>query len=200
MSTVADLPSRVTREEGEGPLAPGSAVLLGRLRQGTSVLEGIEHKFTLSDHCEINSLRKVRRAAEHILHLIQTLPEIGDAINGFVGTLDTHVDHEILTSMVEHSRTISFNLARTVSSRKHIEPPRKTGSHSRVRLPKQGHIPLTTQELEVASFSCIKCRTTSTPQWRCGPAGPGTLCNLCGLVYKRRKRRRQLQLLRNDAP
>uniref|UniRef100_A0A7S3EJE3 GATA-type domain-containing protein n=1 Tax=Rhodosorus marinus TaxID=101924 RepID=A0A7S3EJE3_9RHOD len=32
---------------------------------------------------------------------------------------------------------------------------------------------------------CINCRTTSTPMWRAGPAGPKSLCNACGLRWKK---------------
>ncbi|XP_073107777.1 GATA transcription factor 3-like [Elaeis guineensis] len=31
---------------------------------------------------------------------------------------------------------------------------------------------------------CTHCITMDTPQWRNGPAGPGTLCNACGIRYK----------------
>jgi hypothetical protein len=33
--------------------------------------------------------------------------------------------------------------------------------------------------------SCRDCGTTSTPQWRCGPTGPRSLCNACGVRYKK---------------
>ncbi|EPS59020.1 hypothetical protein M569_15793, partial [Genlisea aurea] len=38
--------------------------------------------------------------------------------------------------------------------------------------------------------SCSDCRTTRTPLWRGGPAGPKSLCNACGIKYN--KKRRQL--------
>ncbi|CAH0058836.1 unnamed protein product [Clonostachys solani] len=36
---------------------------------------------------------------------------------------------------------------------------------------------------------CHECRAEATPRWRKGPDGPGTLCNVCGLLYARRMRR-----------
>ncbi|KAG2448750.1 hypothetical protein HYH02_006104 [Chlamydomonas schloesseri] len=33
--------------------------------------------------------------------------------------------------------------------------------------------------------TCRNCRATETPQWRCGPEGPRTLCNACGVRYKK---------------
>lgn len=32
---------------------------------------------------------------------------------------------------------------------------------------------------------CRNCAATQTPQWRCGPDGPRTLCNACGVRYKK---------------
>uniref|UniRef100_A0ACD5V2H0 Uncharacterized protein n=1 Tax=Avena sativa TaxID=4498 RepID=A0ACD5V2H0_AVESA len=32
---------------------------------------------------------------------------------------------------------------------------------------------------------CTHCATEKTPQWRVGPEGPGTLCNACGMVFKK---------------
>lgn len=39
------------------------------------------------------------------------------------------------------------------------------------------------------SVSCRTCLTHHTPKWRNGPAGPGTLCNVCGLIYAKRRGR-----------
>ncbi|KID74260.1 GATA-binding transcription factor, partial [Metarhizium brunneum ARSEF 3297] len=36
---------------------------------------------------------------------------------------------------------------------------------------------------------CRTCLTDQTPKWRNGPAGPGTLCNVCGLIYAKRRGR-----------
>ncbi|CAL5425922.1 unnamed protein product [Camellia sinensis] len=36
--------------------------------------------------------------------------------------------------------------------------------------------------------SCSDCRTTKTPLWRVGPAGPKSLCNACGIKYNKRRR------------
>lgn len=32
---------------------------------------------------------------------------------------------------------------------------------------------------------CLNCGSYQTPQWRCGPLGPRTLCNACGVRYKK---------------
>ncbi|XVF57561.1 hypothetical protein PTKIN_Ptkin06aG0215600 [Pterospermum kingtungense] len=44
---------------------------------------------------------------------------------------------------------------------------------------------------------CTDCKTTKTPLWRGGPAGPKSLCNACGIRY-RKKRRAMLGLNRGS--
>ncbi|AET03916.1 putative transcription factor C2C2-GATA family [Medicago truncatula] len=36
---------------------------------------------------------------------------------------------------------------------------------------------------------CASCDSTSTPLWRNGPRGPKSLCNACGIRYKKEERR-----------
>ncbi|OHE92483.1 hypothetical protein CORC01_12201 [Colletotrichum orchidophilum] len=40
---------------------------------------------------------------------------------------------------------------------------------------------------------CHNCYATCTPQWRSGPAGPRTLCNVCGLIHAMRQRKQGLR-------
>ncbi|XVF22136.1 hypothetical protein REPUB_Repub12eG0147700 [Reevesia pubescens] len=35
---------------------------------------------------------------------------------------------------------------------------------------------------------CVDCSTTRTPPWRGGPAGLRSLCNACGIRYRKKKR------------
>ncbi|CAL9063898.1 unnamed protein product, partial [Musa banksii] len=35
---------------------------------------------------------------------------------------------------------------------------------------------------------CADCRTTKTPLWRAGPSGPKSLCNACGIRYRKNGR------------
>ncbi|CAL4950038.1 unnamed protein product [Urochloa decumbens] len=46
---------------------------------------------------------------------------------------------------------------------------------------------------EKGTRSCVECRATTTPMWRSGPTGPRSLCNACGIRY-RKKRRQELGL------
>ncbi|XP_022135613.1 GATA transcription factor 17-like isoform X2 [Momordica charantia] len=34
---------------------------------------------------------------------------------------------------------------------------------------------------------CVDCKTTKTPLWRGGPAGPKSLCNACGIRFRKRR-------------
>ncbi|KAL4341788.1 hypothetical protein GQ457_08G004900 [Hibiscus cannabinus] len=54
----------------------------------------------------------------------------------------------------------------------------------------------TTMSETVKKF-CTDCRTTKTPLWRGGPAGPKSLCNACGIKY--RKKRRAILGLNKDS-
>ncbi|KAG6041186.1 hypothetical protein E4U41_005674 [Claviceps citrina] len=49
------------------------------------------------------------------------------------------------------------------------------------------------------SPSCRTCSTDHTPKWRNGPAGPGTLCNVCGLIYAKRRGRVRGRLMRQPS-
>jgi CCR4-NOT transcriptional regulation complex NOT5 subunit len=37
--------------------------------------------------------------------------------------------------------------------------------------------------------SCRRCNVQETPKWRHGPDGTRSLCNVCGLIYEKRKSR-----------
>ncbi|KAI3770493.1 hypothetical protein L6452_01627 [Arctium lappa] len=34
---------------------------------------------------------------------------------------------------------------------------------------------------------CVDCKTSKTPLWRSGPSGPKSLCNACGIRYRKKK-------------
>lgn len=36
--------------------------------------------------------------------------------------------------------------------------------------------------------ACVDCSTTRTPLWRSGPQGPKSLCNACGIRYRKKRR------------
>ncbi|KAK7307532.1 hypothetical protein VNO77_40693 [Canavalia gladiata] len=48
---------------------------------------------------------------------------------------------------------------------------------------------LTTTNDPLLARRCANCDTTSTPLWRNGPRGPKSLCNACGIRFKKEERR-----------
>ncbi|KAI3794223.1 hypothetical protein L1987_36852 [Smallanthus sonchifolius] len=48
------------------------------------------------------------------------------------------------------------------------------------------------------SRRCANCDTTSTPLWRNGPRGPKSLCNACGIRYKKEERRAKAAAVTTD--
>ncbi|OAA57286.1 transcription factor rfeH-Penicillium chrysogenum [Cordyceps fumosorosea ARSEF 2679] len=51
------------------------------------------------------------------------------------------------------------------------------------------------KKLKIA-HKCHSCKRLDTPQWRPGPDGPRTLCNVCGLIYTKRQQRQAEQVMR----
>ncbi|XP_022989484.1 GATA transcription factor 16-like [Cucurbita maxima] len=44
-----------------------------------------------------------------------------------------------------------------------------------------------TQLQDQTKKCCVDCNTTKTPLWRGGPAGPKSLCNACGIRFRKRR-------------
>ncbi|GLT37964.1 hypothetical protein SLA2020_122430 [Shorea laevis] len=44
------------------------------------------------------------------------------------------------------------------------------------------------EEVSENKKCCTDCKTTKTPLWRGGPAGPKSLCNACGIRYRKKRR------------
>jgi hypothetical protein len=45
------------------------------------------------------------------------------------------------------------------------------------------------QQRRKSPKSCRRCNVQETPKWRHGPDGTRSLCNVCGLIYEKRKSR-----------
>lgn len=43
------------------------------------------------------------------------------------------------------------------------------------------------EKIETNNKFCADCKTTKTPLWRGGPSGPKSLCNACGIRYRKRR-------------
>ncbi|KAG6412419.1 hypothetical protein SASPL_125097 [Salvia splendens] len=87
-----------------------------------------------------------------------------------LGTPSTRVDHS--THHEKKRSSCISNFGWNILPSKHT-PPSSSAS---------GADPLLARR-------CANCDTTSTPLWRNGPRGPKSLCNACGIRYKKEERR-----------
>ncbi|KAG6013897.1 hypothetical protein E4U54_006160 [Claviceps lovelessii] len=120
------------------------------------------------------------------------------------------VSEDDLYAILELSQNIGTNVDRIFSLRNQRRGPTDDSSnaedaispsfenqqytYSRPDLTTQESSDVTRSSLRVPSKrprspSCRTCSTDHTPKWRDGPAGPGTLCNVCGLIYAKRRGR-----------
>ncbi|PIA52682.1 hypothetical protein AQUCO_01000506v1 [Aquilegia coerulea] len=93
--------------------------------------------------------------------------------------MDHHHQHSsnISSSSSSGSKKLSWDIFQT-------KKPSSSGStaHKSNRGGSNGQDPLLARR-------CANCDTTSTPLWRNGPRGPKSLCNACGIRYKKEEKR-----------
>ncbi|KAK4781095.1 hypothetical protein SAY87_017201 [Trapa incisa] len=77
--------------------------------------------------------------------------------------------------------TFCWDILRTTSSSKNA-PTASVAAVSNKSAGRGGGDPLLARR-------CANCDTTSTPLWRNGPRGPKSLCNACGIRFKKEERR-----------
>ncbi|KAG5971770.1 hypothetical protein E4U55_001070 [Claviceps digitariae] len=117
------------------------------------------------------------------------------------------VNEDDLYAIRELSQNIGTNVDRIFSLRNQRRGPTDASSNGEDAIsPFFEHQPYTSQFTTQGNFnapspspriltkrprspSCHTCSTDHTPKWRNGPAGPGTLCNVCGLIYAKRRGR-----------
>ncbi|KAG6009364.1 hypothetical protein E4U21_002674 [Claviceps maximensis] len=129
------------------------------------------------------------------------------------------VSEDDLYAILELSQNIGINVDRILSLRNQRRGPTDAGSntevatspsseiqqytHSRrdftIRQRCDATISLRASTKRPRSPSCLTCSTDHTPKWRNGPAGPGTLCNVCGLIYAKRRGRARGKPLRSSS-
>ncbi|EDO14934.1 hypothetical protein Kpol_385p3 [Vanderwaltozyma polyspora DSM 70294] len=81
----------------------------------------------------------------------------------------------------------------SILSRKRRISSNDTIFEKRVRCNNKQHLPKKIKEGKLSSSNknrnpfgqCLHCGDTETPEWRKGPSGPTSLCNACGLFYKK---------------
>lgn len=81
------------------------------------------------------------------------------------------------------------NIAESRPLKIRIPTPARNPEHKKKKKIKHSSAPLPadgskSQPSAQPARKCLHCEITKTPQWRCGPMGPKTLCNACGVRYK----------------
>jgi len=51
-----------------------------------------------------------------------------------------------------------------------------------------GRLSKSPKSTKIEKMRCVWCYTSTTPFWRAGPEGSKTLCNACGVRFKRRSK------------
>ncbi|KAK3393951.1 hypothetical protein B0H63DRAFT_31207 [Podospora didyma] len=132
----------------------------------------------------------VRHGAQELLRFANIYQQYRDNIPA--GDLSTShpIPKEInMVSMTQLSRGIlhAVNNITTHSQRiTNQDPWQQSGSRS--SSPRRLGRPKRKRKREEKE-RCKKCGTFDSPRWRHGPAGPGTLCNVCGLLYAKKIQR-----------
>lgn len=69
----------------------------------------------------------------------------------------------------------------------HKQHTSEPNSHQSRNTPDEARHGQVGEDMDGPARSCHRCGRTRTPQWRNGPDGYGTLCNVCGLVFSKRQ-------------
>ncbi|QCD91029.1 pre-rRNA-processing protein SRD1 [Vigna unguiculata] len=97
-----------------------------------------------------------------------------------LGTPSTRFSQDQEKPTRHHQRTSVSNFCWDLLQSKH-SPQSQT---------KSSRTPNTTSNTDpLIARRCANCDTTSTPLWRNGPRGPKSLCNACGIRFKKEERR-----------
>ncbi|KAI8203713.1 hypothetical protein K4K48_007345 [Colletotrichum sp. SAR 10_66] len=145
--------------------------------------------------------QRIRHGASELLRLSENFP----GYHGQSGGSGFHSAHDQALpsdSDLRHMAQLSHNIAsdifdifalrnenpgsqhrRSAESRRHHQSQSIAPGHASV-MRKGGR---GGKDEAVPDFYCHKCHRVDTPQWRLGPDGPMTLCNVCGLVYAKRQ-------------
>ncbi|KAK7397134.1 hypothetical protein VNO78_18301 [Psophocarpus tetragonolobus] len=90
---------------------------------------------------------------------------------------------EIIASFNMQVAFVKSALTRVSTGRRHV-----TGTRGSVEFRKQRMNLVMMDPCDCENKKCCAdCKTTKTPLWRGGPAGPKTLCNACGIRYRKKK-------------
>ncbi|XP_022753673.1 GATA transcription factor 29-like [Durio zibethinus] len=103
----------------------------------------------------------------------------------------THHHHQLLAPSFVSSST--YTLLDVPSRRRANQHQRELGSSSGSGSGKPGELRQHGGKYNDPNKRCTNynCNTNDTPMWRKGPLGPKTLCNACGIKYRKEEEKRK---------
>ncbi|GKT63136.1 GATA zinc finger [Colletotrichum tofieldiae] len=146
-------------------------------------------------------IAQIRHGAKQLLRLTENYP--GYNGSGPAGGYETINEHALpsdndLRAMSRLSNSIARDISEIRALRK--DDPnahkRRVGESSQQQAAFRNDAPdrgaqSGRRPRRKVEFSCHKCHRVDTPEWRPGPDGPSTLCNVCGLIYAKRERKKE---------
>ncbi|KAI8181231.1 hypothetical protein K4K54_006803 [Colletotrichum sp. SAR 10_86] len=137
--------------------------------------------------------QRIRNGALELLRLSENFP----GCHGQSGEAGFHYAHDQALpsdSDLRHMAQLTHNIANDIFDIFDIFALRNEDLGSRLHHQSQsiapGHASVVRKGGKrdaTSELYCHKCHRVDTPQWRLGPDGPMTLCNVCGLVYAKRQ-------------
>ncbi|TDZ37773.1 GATA zinc finger domain-containing protein 7 [Colletotrichum trifolii] len=141
----------------------------------------------------IDAIQRVKQAVEQLDRLSQTSSAV-DGSGYPVGRPSAH-SSETLAAMRKLCEGIVCDVY-SISHPASLTPLEAAGDHHARR---PGRCATPSEKLKrpppkrrlSLEACCSECGCSDTPRWRRGPAGPATLCNVCGLLYAKRRVKQQ---------
>ncbi|VFQ82739.1 unnamed protein product [Cuscuta campestris] len=97
-------------------------------------------------------------------------------------------DQNVYSSAVDCTLSLGTPSTRLGGNGNERPPPDAAAESRRVK-PSGGRGGASGSSDPLATRRCANCDTTSTPLWRNGPRGPKSLCNACGIRFKKEEKR-----------
>ncbi|RCI14712.1 hypothetical protein L249_6452 [Ophiocordyceps polyrhachis-furcata BCC 54312] len=140
--------------------------------------------------CPMQRLKKTDPKSQ-IRSKADLLARLADDFPGYNGVLHNPIADGDLDGVLRLSGNIVTSLDKIVLLRSQLL---KAVPEPVVEPPARRHHPrMKPHKAVVSSHACHNCDTTDTPKWRAGPHGPRSLCNVCGLLNAKKKKRHLLR-------
>ncbi|RDA85766.1 hypothetical protein CP532_6317, partial [Ophiocordyceps camponoti-leonardi (nom. inval.)] len=145
--------------------------------------DGSKPKMSLNALLQTESFELIRLKADLLARLADDFP-------GYNGVLHNPIADGDLDGVLRLSGNIVTSLDKIVSLRSQLQ---KAVPEPVVEPPRRHHPRMKQHHKAISSHACHRCDTTDTPKWRAGPHGPRSLCNVCGLLNAKKKKRHLLR-------